>query len=374
MQRIRSLQEGSAYIGSLPTGCTLCGPGKKMVLLITGRCNSRCFYCPLSFAKRHKNVIYANELKVHELDEIVGEAKAISAGGTGITGGDPMVVPELTIGAISLLKETFSTKHHIHLYTAGDFEPKYIAKLSRAGLDEIRFHPPFDTWGKVNKKLEKLLELANSFNLEVGAELPMLPGFEKVIIRFAKYLESHGGKFLNLNELEFSETNWQNCHSHGYVQKDPLSNSVLGSETSALKILHELAAVDGLKLNVHYCSAKFKDRQQLANRLKRRAKNVIRPFEVLTEEGTFLLGVIEFENSNRRKDNIQIQHELVRKYGVPDKLLSYNDKLNRLEVASWVLQELKNELQDEVLQSCYIVEEYPTADRLEVERIPLKDF
>ena len=40
----------------------------------------------------------------------------------------------------------------------------------------------------------------------------------------------------------------------------------------------------------------------------------------------------------------------------------------RLEVAPWVLEEIASELE---LRS-FIVEEYPTADRLEVERSPLR--
>ena len=35
MKNIHKLPENSAFIGELPKGCTLCGPGKKMVLLIT---------------------------------------------------------------------------------------------------------------------------------------------------------------------------------------------------------------------------------------------------------------------------------------------------------------------------------------------------
>ncbi len=130
-----------------------------MVLLITGKCIRRCFYCPLSLAKRGKNNIYANELRVDKLDEIVDEASAISAKGTGITGGDPMFVPELTLKAIRLLKDEFGSGHHIHLYTGGNFKPKYIAKLASAGLDELRFHPPRVNWARpdVNKQFDELL-------------------------------------------------------------------------------------------------------------------------------------------------------------------------------------------------------------------------
>ena len=45
-----------------------------------------------------------------------------------------------------------------------------------------------------------------------------------------------------------------------------------------------------------------------------------------------------------------------------------DEEKERLEVAAWVLEEIAPELE---LQS-FIVEEYPTADRLEVERSPLR--
>jgi pyruvate formate-lyase activating enzyme-like uncharacterized protein len=39
----------------------------------------------------------------------------------------------------------------------------------------------------------------------------------------------------------------------------------------------------------------------------------------------------------------------------------------RMETAPWIVEEIASELPFK----CYIIEEYPTADRLEVERTPL---
>ena len=47
--------------------------------------------------------------------------------------------------------------------------------------------------------------------------------------------------------------------------------------------------------------------------------------------------------------------------------MGIDEERNRLEVAPWVLEEIASELP----YRCYEVEEYPTADRLEVERAPL---
>ena len=376
MKKIHIIEENSAYFGSLPTGCTYCGPGQKLVLLITGKCNHRCFYCPLSFKKRGKNVIYANELKVRSghLEEIIDEAHAISAMGAGITGGNPMVVPELTIDAIRLLKHNFGESHHIHLYTTDNFAPNWVNALAASGLDELRFHPPIATWGKKNPKLEQLINLAKDNDLSVGAELPVLPGSKSIIVKFAKYLDSLSAEFLNLNELEFSESNWARFNAKGYKQKDPISNSVKGSEAEAYQILTSLANDNDLQLSVHYCSAQFKDRQQLTNRLRRRAKNVKRPFEVITDEPTFLLGIIEYSNSIEFSELKKLIRDFKKKFEIPDNLINFNKKAHRLELAAWVLEELKSELPDNVQNRCFIIEEYPTADRLEVERIPLLEF
>ena len=50
--------------------------------------------------------------------------------------------------------------------------------------------------------------------------------------------------------------------------------------------------------------------------------------------------------------------------------MGIDDEKLRLEIAPWVLEELAAEI-DRSQFDCYITEEYPTADRLEVERNPL---
>jgi pyruvate formate-lyase activating enzyme-like uncharacterized protein len=371
LRKIKDLAEHSYYIGKLPAGCKLCGPGKKMVLLITGKCGCRCFYCPLSFKKRGKDVIYANELKVKQLDEILEEAFAISAGGTGITGGDPLYKPELTVRAISMLKSAFGEDHHIHLYTAGKFDPKYINDLVSAGLNEIRFHPPLATWKKLNNDFKCVLKTAMDTDLSVGSEIPVIPGFKDSTLKYARTLNVMGLEFLNLNELEFSESNWQNLRKRGFVQKNEIANTVKGSEELAIDILQELANDPDFDMDVHYCSANFKDKQQLTNRLKRRAKNVMLPHYIKTDDGTFLIGIIEAGNYDTPINLIKIREILKLDFGVPEKLMRLDKEANRLEVAPWVLEQLKNEFGEEIKKRSFIIEEYPTADRLEVERIPI---
>jgi len=72
-------------------GCIQCQRGSKLVLFVTGRCHWKCDYCPLSDNRREIDFMFANERPCNDFTEVIEEAKAMSATGTGITGGDPMM-------------------------------------------------------------------------------------------------------------------------------------------------------------------------------------------------------------------------------------------------------------------------------------------
>jgi pyruvate formate-lyase activating enzyme-like uncharacterized protein len=92
--KLTELPRKSVVKGRLPKGCQLCARGSKLVLLVTGKCASCCYYCPLSEAKLGKDVVYADEMKVSQWDDVVSEAESIGAEGAGITGGDPLAVTD----------------------------------------------------------------------------------------------------------------------------------------------------------------------------------------------------------------------------------------------------------------------------------------
>ena len=353
-----SLQKGSKLIGRLPKGCRYCEKGAKLVLLITGLCSRRCFYCPLSKRKRGKDMVFADEKKVSHDSEAINEAGLINALGTGITGGDPMFVPEKTLRYIKLLKETFGESHHIHLYTAGNFDKKWINKLDDAGLDEIRFHPPVYSWDKMeNTGCEKLIKESLKTKMDVGVEIPAIPGYEKRIIVLAEYLNDLNADFMNLNELEYSETNYQILNKMGFTVKNDISSAVKGSEKTAVNLMKNL----DVDMSLHYCSSSFKDAVQLRNRIGRRAKNVAKKYDIITKDGTLLKGVIQCRKMKT------IMKELMRNYNIPEKLINIDNEKKRMEIAPWVLERISKQIP----YDCFIVEEYPTADRLEVERIRL---
>lgn len=143
-----------SFFSYLPKGCSFCKHGSKMVLFITGICYQNCFYCPLSEDKKNKDDIFANQYKISSDEEIISIAKEMNANGTGITGGEPLIKINRVLKYINLLKMKFGKYHHIHLYTSipASFNTLYL--LSKVGLDEIRFHPPYKIW-KYNKKYLK---------------------------------------------------------------------------------------------------------------------------------------------------------------------------------------------------------------------------
>jgi pyruvate formate-lyase activating enzyme-like uncharacterized protein len=348
------------YLGDFSKGCRKCAKGAKMVLLVTGLCPRSCYYCPLSEQKYKKDVVYANEAKVQTDEEIVQEAKAMRALGTGITGGEPMMVPDRTIRLIKLLKKNFGKNHHIHLYTTGEFDKKLVGKFSKAGLDEIRFHPPVDDWARDEPAFLPVFKAALRTKMDVGIEIPAIPQMERAITDLAHRYFGMGMHFLNLNELEASETNWEDMRDRGFELMGD-SYAIKGSKTTALKVLRGLQRKG---YNVNFCTSGYKDAVQLRRRLLRRARTIGRPYQLITDDATFYYGIVEPEKRDQNEFQA-IMKQIIKEYGVPRSLYRFQDQ--RLDVASWVLEELYREIPFK----CYLIETYPSVDGLEVERMPL---
>ncbi len=91
--------------------------------------------------------------------------------------------------------------------------------------------------------------------------------------------------FLNINELEWGESNAYHMRERGYELADELHNAIDGAKGWAEELCrHE---------KVHWCSSAFKDSVQLRERLKRVAHNTARPFDEITDDGTIVYGVFE---------------------------------------------------------------------------------
>ncbi|MFC1741343.1 radical SAM protein [Nanoarchaeota archaeon] len=377
-RKIESTKNHSWKIGRLPKGCQLCVKGEKTVLFVTGLCPRNCSYCPISDKKHQQDITYANEWPTSDINEIIEEARLCDSKGAGLTGGDPLVKVHRTCTYIKRLKKAFGKNFHIHLYTSFDLATKdRLNKLHEAGLDEIRFHADLD-----NDNLWKRIDTAKEFNWDIGVEIPAIPNKKQKTIKLLNFLENKIN-FLNINELEVSDAKANKLSEQGMRTKDNLSYGVKGSEALA-KLLLKHAATN-CSYNLHYCTAKLKDKVQLAKRIQRRAKNAKEYFDILNKDGTLTRGAIylpflipsfnyneNLENLTKRQKDIAIKKlntarkHIIREYKVPIKLLKIDKKRLRIITNPGVTQHLAEEIKNMTLKPA-IVTEYPTWDALIVE-------
>src|SRR5580658_8692290 len=356
------LPMASSHRGALSPACVQCAEGKKMVLFVTGLCRFRCFYCPVSSRRNQIDATYANERLVTCDEDVLAEARAIGAAGTGITGGDPLGVIDRTEHYVRLLKGEFGPSHNIHLYTH-EPNPEKLQRLARAGLDEFRLHIPHYLWGPLSSDggaYRAVLEQAPAWGIRRGVEIPVLPEKEAELRRLLRTLDEIGVDFVNLNELEFSETNEDQLRERGY-RVDPHNGwGVKGSRAVAEKIVCEST----LKVPVHYCSSRFKDSVQLRQRLLRQAERTAPAFAERTTDGTVLLGIVKPQSA---KDLPRWALAVARKAGVGVDDYRLDVARRRVEMGPEALRRVAPRL----TWPAFEVEEYPTSDALEVERMPL---
>jgi len=349
--KIKNTGYYSKKIGSLAKGCRLCVKGEKLVLFVTGICPKRCYYCPISDKKYMHDVVYANEWHTNKIKEIIKEAELCNSKGAGFTGGDPLARLNRTIKFIKALKKSFGKKFHIHLYTSFDLVNKRnLEKLCKAGLDEIRFHADIDSnrlWDRIN--------LAKRFRWDIGVEIPAVPGKLKETKELIDYFNDKID-FLNLNELETADNRMSRLSKLGFLTKSRVSYAIRDSEKTAVELMRYIIK-KRYNLNVHFCTAKLKDKVQLGNRIKRRAKNIAKPYDVVDKEGILVRGVIYCKKLEKtRKD-------LMKEFDIPAELIETDKQRNQLLTGAWIVDELKNELKKKGLKIA-VVEEYPTWDRL----------
>ncbi len=323
----------------LSAGCKLCFEGAKLVLFVTGLCQRSCWYCPLSGQRKNKDVTFANEHAITSPDEMIAVAHKMSALGTGITGGEPFAVIDRLVTYATALKDEFGPSHQIHLYSG--IAPSRDQLMQIRGLvDEVRLHPPHEEWPSIKGSAfhESVLN-ARELGFDIGVEVPSLPGIEA----FLEIIDDLD--FLNINELEWGESNASEMRGRGFELRGDVSNAVQGGREAVAPILYHP--------KVHWCSSDFKDRVQLRMRLKRIAANTAREFDEITPDGTVVYGVCECDG-----DQAPVPGDL-------DKDL-YKRFDDRIEMAWWALESLVEVMPGKK----YVIERYPD-NGLIVEVTPL---
>ncbi len=270
MKEIINWFKESKYTTPLAPACKMCAEGSKMVVFVTGMCSADCYYCPISFKKSGKDRIFADEWELkneNEIEKLILEAELIEAAGAGITGGDPLIVWERVEKYIKFLKERFGEKFNIHLYTSGLKNADKISNLIKAGLDEVRFHPPPKEWKNMHKsKIKDTILGCIDSTADVAIEIPAVPNMQNDIFSMISWAEQNNLSWINLNELEFSEKNEKNLIKKGFTQKSDISAAVKGSEKTAIDVIKKVRD-ENLNIGIHYCSVSFKDCIQLKNRI-----------------------------------------------------------------------------------------------------------
>ncbi len=346
MRKIQNTKNFSKKIGNVAKGCRQCVRGEKLVLFVTGLCPRKCWYCPLSDKKMFKDVTYANEWPTNSMEDIIEEAKLTEAKGAGITGGDPLITIERSVKYIKGLKSRFGSGFHIHLYTSFELAThENLKKLYDAGLDEIRFHPDIE-----DTKLWGNIENASVFSWKIGVEIPLIPGKNEKTIELIDFLD---GKidFLNLNELETTETNNELFLEKGLRTKDEVSQAIKGSAEMAEKLLDYCVSKS---FNVHFCTAKLKDRVQLKNRIKKRVRNVCTNYDEITTDGMLIRPVVYGEFKKLK--------EFAKKKKYPHII---DERNGRIIIEPKCLKENLEVIKKEGFRPA-IVEEYPTWDATKV--------
>ncbi|WP_330630172.1 radical SAM protein [Halocatena halophila] len=325
-------------------GCEQCAEGGKMVLFVYGYCDQRdCFYCPLGENRKNVTDVYANERRVESDADVLEEAHRMDALGTSITGGEPQEAMERTCRYLSLLKDEFGEDHHTHLYTGITGGRENMRRLSEAGLDEIRFHPPLELWGDLHgTEWEEILHIAREEGLTPAFEIPGI----RAEPEFLEFLDEGAAEFCNINEFEMSDGNAKRMKEAGYELRDGHMSAVEGSHG----VLETMADHE----RVYFCTSVFKDAAQHRNRLKRMAKNISRPFDTVTDDGTLVYGKTWLSESE------------LEALGVPEEF--YAVKSEHVELAWWLLEEM---VEDGDTAKGEIVEQYPTVNGTVVERTPL---
>lgn len=271
-------------------GCKYCVNGKKLVLFISGVCSRACFYCSLSSKRKGKDIIWANERKCRDIKDIIEEVQAAKAKGAGITGGDPLCKLDRTVEYAKALKQRYGKEFHIHIYLPTKLVTR--AKLKRLSryVDEIRFHPNFLTNNikTIKEELTKIRLASEFWPIEsIGIELPLLPDKFIETLRMVRACSPSIG-FVNLNEFEISDTNFDYVTKHYKLNSD--TYTIKGSKEMGLKILKEMKKS---KLKIHLCTAKTKNIYQYKNRLKLYR---VLPFGFKTSQGTVRYFVIYNKN------------------------------------------------------------------------------
>lgn len=268
-----------ADCNGLSPGCRRCGDGDWSCLFINGRCNGRCFYCPT--AQDDDGPPTTNGLAFAAPEEYAAYVAIMGFSGVSISGGEPLLTPELTLSYLKAVRNRCGDDVHLWLYTNGTMlTTELCSRLQDAGLNEIRFD-----LGAVRYNLKKL-RLAVGHISTITVEIPAVPEDEELLKLKMVEMSETGVNHLNLHQMRLTPHNFGPLTEpeRGYTFLHGEKVTVLDSELSALRTVR-YSLEKSIPLPVNYCSFAYKRRFQHAATRRRAAINICGPDEVVTENG-----------------------------------------------------------------------------------------
>ena len=296
----------SLWSGWISPACMACRTGEETATyFVSLECTRRCYFC---FNPNQEDYEY---FLSHKRDIAVELRQAHAAGANfrhlAVTGGEPCLHKPEVLEFVHCAKELYPGVH-VRLYTSGDLlDGAFLAELSRAGLDELRFSVKPDALecqdgkalcehradvsggcaagfaglvvaeraggdsareapaaGGREPALFDRMRKAVSCIPDVMVEMPVVPGTLPQMKGLLARLDELGLRGVNLLEFCFPLHNAQEFARRGFrIRKNPYERlynywyaggmPVAGSEAECLELLR-FAREAGLRLGVHYCS------------------------------------------------------------------------------------------------------------------------
>jgi pyruvate formate-lyase activating enzyme-like uncharacterized protein len=261
----------------LSPGCRCCGDGGWSCLFVNGRCNGHCFYCPT--AQDDDGPPVTNGLAFTSPEDYAAYVAALGFSGVSISGGEPLMTPDLTLAYLTAVRRRCGDDLHLWLYTNGTLlTADLCSRLRDAGLNEIRFD-----LGAVRYHLKKL-RLALGRIPTVTVEIPAVPEDEALLKMKMVEMAAAGVSHLNLHQMRLTPHNFGPLTERAYTFIHGEKVTVLESELCALRTIR-FGLEQGIPLPVNYCSFPYKRRFQHAAARRRAALTVCTAGETVTEPG-----------------------------------------------------------------------------------------
>lgn len=281
-RRVR-IEEGgeSIQLGELSAGCRACKAGTWDCLFLTMSCNLSCAFC---LTPCHLEGGASLSALGDDLQSVVEVSCRLGAVGVGLSGGEPLLVPNLLLECLSGFRRR-QPDLYLWLYTNGLLLTEdAISGLANAGLQELRFN--MAATGYHHTQVTKLLRHAVRLLPVVTVEVPAIPEDRELLLQALPLWSQLGVSHLNLHDLIYqagtpSET-LPGARRHCRMP-DGHSCEVNPESAELVDEVFRRVEADKLGLAVNYCSLGSKIRQ-LRGRRRMLAPITLKPWEVLYGE------------------------------------------------------------------------------------------